>query len=218
MIYTLARVHASGPADRSGPTLFVGPTVLPPHHPGHTCARAHSCWPAWYVRRWCGNGQRATRQQHNAANTGTDKIGIRTAMSRTPAGTHAFFARNLPTVVRTYICSLSLSLSALPTCLVVIIRMNEGSLPFLVAPEEGPADTTEGKREREVEASATVERRVTSYRTSALPSVFPDPLHPHPPTRGILCATLSFFTARRVTVRPTWWKLGASCCRLDFIQ
>ncbi|KAG7187661.1 hypothetical protein KM043_016718 [Ampulex compressa] len=42
----------------------------------------------------------ATWQQHNAANTATDKIGIQTAMSRTPAGTHAFFARSLRGLAR----------------------------------------------------------------------------------------------------------------------
>lgn len=164
MIYTPDRVHASGPTDRSTnrPTLFVGPTVpytstlssitslslsLPSSIPARTyvgtCTRAHSRARSHTTGQagMCDGGAAmatANRQQHNAANTGTDKIGIRTAMSRTPAGTHAFFARNLPTVVRTYIYPLSFHLGLFffilllflyTTWLVVIIRTNEGS-PF----------------------------------------------------------------------------------------
>jgi len=110
MIYTMGRVHASDPVDRSTePIRGTYRVHIPPRHhilpPTNTCrhyvtvgTRARARVRVWsphrhktpYVR------QTATRRQHNTANTKADKIGAQTAVLRTPAGTHAFFAHNYP--------------------------------------------------------------------------------------------------------------------------
>lgn len=116
-----------------------------------------------------GGAATATRQQHNAANTGADKIGIRTAMSRTPAGTHAFFARNLPTVVRTYICYLPAS----PSPYLPLFLYLRGSLLLLGRTRPFPSFSQFRKRDRDrKERAANAESLPTGH---LLRSVVPFP-------------------------------------------
>lgn len=118
MIYTRVADRSTTLFDQRTPLPHT-PSPLPPPHPSffdtYALVRAH-----YRIPREQGGAQ------HNAAKKreGSDKIwGFRTGVSRTPAGTHAFFARNLPTV--RYI-------SSPPPCLrapLVIIRADQPPLP-----------------------------------------------------------------------------------------
>lgn len=127
----MAYTHRARP-DRST-TLFVQRRFHTPPLPilpfsTFSCACAHYRIP-WYVSGDAGNRPRNTMQA-TAGREGAIRSGFRTAMSRTPAGTHAFFARNLPTVVRTYIHR--------PPFLLLLGRTTSLPLPPPIPEEKGP--------------------------------------------------------------------------------
>jgi len=108
---TLRMIYITGPAHQARlidrPSLFVGPTVcgsalfpllilllpLPPRLYQCSRARASSSGPAYTCVRCCAGEQQAGDNTMRPTR-GRDKIGAQTAVSRTPAGTHAFFAHN----------------------------------------------------------------------------------------------------------------------------
>lgn len=116
MIYTRVAYRSTTLFDQRTPLPHT-PSPLPPHpsfFDTYALVRAH-----YRIPREQGGAQ------HNAAKKreGSDKIwGFRTGVSRTPAGTHAFFARNLPTV--RYISS-----PPPPACVPPLLLLGPTNLP-----------------------------------------------------------------------------------------
>lgn len=175
------------------------PLVLPPrcplslphqHRHSSGCPSVHMCAREYAQARVCVRvnayhqqtpictdvrGERQHGDNTMQPTWDTDKIGTRTAVSRTPAGTHAFFAHNHP--ARCVYGGLLLSLPPPPTTttststVVVIIRMDERPL-YPLTPEE--------------RFVIRVLAGVTSYRTaaSALDVCFLTLPLPQPTPRG----------------------------------